>query len=86
MFYQVFQTSWLIVEHKMTKDKQSDNYLTNRNFLSSIRIRPQMYVGCSTMYENAGADPGFLERGFIYIYISVGVGFADFISFCLYIP
>ena len=67
----------------MTKDKQSDDYITNRNCLSSIRIRPQMYVGCSTMYKNAGADPGFLEMGFIYI---CRVPFADFISFCLNIP
>ena len=52
----------------MTKDKQSDNYITNQNCLSSIRIRPQIYVGCSIMYENAGADPGFLERG-SYIYV-----------------
>ena len=33
----------------------------------------------------AGADPGFLERGFIYIKVW-GVRFVYFISFCLNIP
>ena len=34
----------------------------------------------------SGADPGFLERGFIYIYIWCGGQFSDFISFFLNIP
>ena len=34
----------------------------------------------------SGVDPGFLERGFTYIYKDVGGCFADFISFCFNIP
>ena len=35
--------------------------------------------------RTAGADPGFLERGFI-MNKGVGVSYADFISFFLNIP
>ena len=35
--------------------------------------------------RTAGADPGFLERGFI-MNKGVGVSYADFISFYLNIP
>ena len=36
--------------------------------------------------KHSGADPGFLERGLIYLYKGVGVLFADIISLSLNIP
>ena len=38
------------------------------------------FVACNDIMQ---VDPGFLERGFIYIYKGVGVRFANFISFFL---
>ena len=59
-------------------------------------IDPKAYLGRCIVQSEYGAqrlshrvsvaDPGFLERGFIYIIKGGGVHFADFISFFLNIP
>ena len=45
----------------------------------------QKVVLYSVASSNAGADPGFLERGFVCINV-LGANFADFISLFLNIP
>ena len=58
--------------------------LTRSNAILLIVLRIKHISLLSTV--SPGADPGFSERGFIYIYKCMGARFADFISFSLNIP
>ena len=57
------------------------------NFSLSLHLHP--FVECASSKGSSetapGADPGFLERGFVCIKVR-GVHFADFISLFLNIP